>query len=52
MEYYTVAQRVVFEGRYICFVEPLLAGWEVTFGPFGSLDRVCQVHNLFYKDSS
>ena len=52
MEYYTVAQRVMFEGRYICFVGSLLAWWEVSFGPFGFLDRVCRVHVLFSNGGS
>ena len=38
-----MAQRVVFERRYICFIEVSLARWEVSYGPLGSLDRVCLV---------
>jgi hypothetical protein len=41
--YCTAAQRVVFERRYVCFIESSLAWWQASFGPLGSLDRVCPV---------
>ena len=43
-----MAHRVVFERRHICFIEFLLAWWEVSFAPLG-----CQVSSYsFYNSGS